>query len=97
MGTMCKYYYREGLCASNSVEDSKCLGLEKCTASSQALMIDSGQSCGHDKWYGLYCDKYKRFFCSGIDQCGTFEDYMSSFASREIELKEAGIHNEMHL
>ena len=36
--------------------------------------------CTFEAWYGLYCPKYKRFFCPGKENCETFEDYMAQFA-----------------
>lgn len=33
------------------------------------------ESCGHEQWLGLYCEKYKRFFCPGREHCVTPESY----------------------
>jgi hypothetical protein len=90
---MCRYYYRDGLCANNSVDETSCSGLEQCPDKSSALDLNSKQ-CGHDKWYGLYCDRYKRFFCAGSGKCEDFEEYMMHFANHVSKAK-AGAYNEM--
>lgn len=91
---MCRYYYRDGLCANSSVDEMSCTGLEQCPDSSQVLELNSKHSCGHDRWYGLYCDRYKRFFCAGSGNCEDFEEYMKHFASHVSKAK-AGVFDEM--
>jgi len=98
---MCRYHYGNGLCANNSIEDAECIGLDQCSerfpVSSGAFEISSEQSCGYDKWYGLYCDKYKRFFCAGRGNCENFEEYIEHFASHISNAKGPGLRNEMQI
>jgi hypothetical protein len=72
------------------------MGLEQCSDRSNGLVGGFEQSCGHDKWYGLYCDKYKRFFCAGMGNCEDFEVYMRQFADH-VSGQKAGSNNEMQL
>lgn len=85
MGSMCKYLYHGNKCSSPAVEKSECVGLEKCYVFSKARDIELGD-CTFEAWYGLYCPKYKRFFCPGKGNCETFEQYMEKFTglSREV-------------
>jgi len=94
---MCRYFYRDGLCANGSVEERACIGLDQCPERSRAFSINPEGSCGYDKWYGLYCDKYKRFFCAGTGNCETFEDYMGHFANHMSKPKGSGLNNEMQI
>lgn len=41
--------------------------------------------CTFEAWYGVYCPKYKRFFCPGKGNCDTFEQYMENFAAHGSE------------
>ena len=94
---MCRYYYRDGLCANNSIDEAECVGLEQCDESFAAFGAGSEKSCGYDKWYGLYCNKYKRFFCAGMGNCENFEDYMENFTAHMSDAKGQGFHNEMQV
>ena len=94
---MCRYYYRDGLCANISVKDRECAGLGSCPVSAMKPECAPEPGCGHDKWYGLYCDKYKRFFCAGMGNCETFENYMKHFANNMSKPRGPGSGNEMHL
>lgn len=78
MGNMCKYFYGEGRCSNPNVDGVLCGGRQICDFFSKSNDREE-QACDHDAWYGLYCAKYKRFFCPGKDACGTFEDYAQSF------------------
>jgi hypothetical protein len=92
---MCRYFYRDGLCANSSVKERACIGLESCPERTKDFKASVRQSCGYDNWYGLYCDKYKRFFCAGIGNCETFEEYMEHFANHMGKPKDQGSENEM--
>lgn len=94
---MCRYYYRDGLCANSSVEVRACIGLDQCPESSKDFKISSEKSCGYDRWYGLYCAKYKRFFCADVGNCETFEDYMTGFAKHISDAKGPRFPNEMQI
>lgn len=90
---MCKYYYRGGLCANSSIQSPFCVGDSQCPAFNREKMREydtpntmtvSGSDA--EKWLGLYCSTYKRFHCTGEDECGTGEcanaqAYLSHLAS----------------
>ncbi len=77
-GNMCKYFYGEGHCSNSNVDGVLCGGRQVCDFFSKSNDQEE-QACDYDAWYGLYCAKYKRFFCPGKDGCGTFEEYARSF------------------
>lgn len=84
MGSMCKYSYLSGACANKHVESLECLGEDKCEFSGMNIMTKqmhsrSVEDCGLEKWLGLYCEKYKRFFCPGKEHCTTPESYQKHF------------------
>ncbi|MFQ6106526.1 MAG: hypothetical protein ACE5QF_02915 [Thermoplasmata archaeon] len=85
-GNMCKYLYRGDRCCSPAIETTECVGLEKCDSFSDSKKREHGE-CTFEAWYGLYCPKYKRFFCPGKGKCETFEQYMESFT---VLRREAG-------
>lgn len=79
-GIMCKYSYVSGACANKHVDSLECIGLEKCEFSGMNILMAKKRSlheseCGHEQWLGLYCEKYKRFFCPGREHCVTPESY----------------------
>ncbi len=81
---MCKYSYPSGGCANGSIESLDCLGEEKCEFSGVNVLTKRGldrtmTDCTGEKWLGLYCEKYKRFYCSGKEHCATPESYMKKF------------------
>jgi len=48
---------------------------------------DAGYECSNTKC-GIYCQKYKRFYCSGKDNCQTEDDYfehMNQYGGIDIE------------
>ena len=81
----CKYYYRHSYCANNLITSTTCVGGEECNHILQGaeVMSDASSSdgCfgGLSEWYGIYCPKYKRFYCAGKDNCETMEEYMNNF------------------
>ena len=75
---MCRYYYGEGRCANPRITEGTCIGQEDCDMFSMAKKPEESD-CDTESWYGLYCAKYKRFFCPGKDSCETYEDYSRSF------------------
>jgi hypothetical protein len=86
-GIMCRYSYLSGACANKHVDSLDCIGLDKCEFSGMNIMTsrlpDSISECGHEKWLGLYCEKYKRFFCPGREHCVTPESYQKNLIIHE--------------
>jgi len=82
MGSMpeCRYSYLSGACANKHVDSLKCVGHDKCEFSGMNIMTrrsatKPSEECGAEKWLGLYCEKYRRFFCPGREHCVTPESY----------------------
>jgi hypothetical protein len=80
MGSMCRYSYVSGACANKHVDSLECIGQDKCEFSGMNILVlrKPGRpidECGHEKWLGLYCEKYRRFFCPGREHCVTPESY----------------------
>ena len=84
-GTMCKYLYHGNKCCSPAVNSEECVGIENCHLFSKSKGNELGD-CTFEAWYGVYCPKYKRFFCPGKGNCDTFEQYMENFAAHGSEL-----------
>lgn len=82
-GNMCRYYYGEGRCANSRIGDGLCSGQKECDLFSRAKKTKENE-CDTESWYGVYCAKYKRFFCPGKDDCQTYDDYAKSF---EVHLR----------
>jgi len=84
---MCRYSYLSGACANKNVDSLDCIGLDKCEFSGlNVLMTKPGvkrAECGHEEWLGLYCDKYRRFFCPGREHCVTPESYQKNLVIYE--------------
>lgn len=83
---MCRYSYRSGACANRHVDSLECIGEDECQHSGLNVMTsrkpyDDSKDCGLDRWLGLYCEKYRRFYCPGADRCSTPEQYMRHFAA----------------
>lgn len=81
---MCKYSYPSGGCANGNIESLDCMGEDKCEFSGMNVLTRrSGdravKDCSGEKWLGLYCERYKRFYCPGKEHCATPESYMSRF------------------
>lgn len=89
----CRYRYGSELCAHNLVEDRACVGecdcqIFNCFENAESYPTECLEnSCEYDKWYGLYCAKYKRFYCPGAESCDSIEEYMKSFADHRESLK----------
>ena len=80
MGSNCRYSYLSGACANRHVDSLGCIGQEKCEFSGMNILMKqrhsrTAEDCGLEKWLGLYCEKYKRFFCPGREQCVPPESY----------------------
>lgn len=76
MGSSCRYSYLSGACANRHIDSLQCVGEEKCELSGLNVLVlkkpgQSVEGCGHEKWLGLYCEKHRRFFCPGKDQCAS--------------------------
>jgi len=88
---MCKYSYLSGACANRHIDSLECVGENKCQFSEMNILTkrvvsQSNAGCGADKWLGLYCEKYKRFFCAGKDNCATPDSYMTHFSQHQDRL-----------
>ena len=77
---MCKYYYGGGFCAHAAISERECVGETRCLITSELMEGVKRQDCSREEWYGLYCAKYQRFFCAGMENCRTAESYMAHFA-----------------
>jgi hypothetical protein len=81
MSSLCRYSYLSGACANQHVDSLECIGSDKCEFSGMNILVLKRQGkpraddCGHEEWLGLYCEKYKRFFCPGREHCVTPESY----------------------
>ncbi len=80
MGAKCRYSYLSGACANKHVDSLECIGHEKCEFSGMNILMKqrhsrTAEDCGLEKWLGLYCEKYNRFFCPGKEHCVTPESY----------------------
>lgn len=79
-GSLCKYRYRGEFCAHALVAGRECIGEENCAAKFSSLSKSRRSDCSFESWQGLYCAKYQRFYCAGIENCSTAESYMAHFA-----------------
>jgi len=82
--SVCRYSYLSGACANKNVDSLECIGEGNCDHSEMNILTKrasplSSEVCGADRWLGLYCERYKRFFCPGKDKCGSHEVYMRHF------------------
>lgn len=85
-GIMCRYSYLSGACANKHIGSLECIGQEKCEFSGLNILTSHKQSdveCGHEKWLGLYCEKYRRFFCPGREHCVTPDSYEKHLIAHE--------------
>lgn len=81
MGALCRYRYRQSSCAHRQIEGRECVGEDNCLVKSSPMRYcQMNSDCSLEQWHGLYCAKYQRFYCSGIENCGTAESYMAHFA-----------------
>ncbi len=81
---MCKYSYPSGGCANGNVESLDCMGEDRCEFSGMNVLTrrfrdKAVKDCSGEKWLGLYCERYKRFYCPGKEHCATPESYMNRF------------------
>lgn len=84
---MCRYRYGKSSCAHRLVEGRECVGEARCMVkSTPARYCVANSDCSIDEWRGLYCSKYQRFYCAGMDNCGTAEKYMAHFAEYRASL-----------
>ncbi len=79
---MCRYSYLSGACANKRVDSLECIGRDKCEFSGMNILMHTARTpiveCGHEEWLGLYCEKYRRFFCPGREHCVTPESYQKN-------------------
>ena len=90
-GIMCRYSYLSGACANKHVDSLECIGQDKCEFSGMNILMKErlskdGDDCGHEKWLGLYCEKYRRFFCPGRESCVTPESYRKQLVIHQERL-----------
>ncbi|HEX9906846.1 MAG TPA: hypothetical protein VGB78_00035 [Thermoplasmata archaeon] len=93
MGCMCRYSYLSGACANKHVESLSCIGKDKCEFSGMNILMrqrhsSSAEDCGLEKWLGLYCEKYRRFFCPGRENCVTPESYRKHLQIRQDQIRD---------
>ncbi len=73
---MCRYSYLSGACANKHVESLVCEGEENCEYSTMNILTrrrpSGAAECGPEKWLGLYCEKNRKFYCPGKDECPTY-------------------------
>jgi len=63
------------------IEGRECIGEENCKLGSLSQNgLDLPDECHMERWQGLYCPRYQRFYCAGHGNCDTVEKYMSHFA-----------------
>ena len=75
--TTCRYRYREKYCAHHSVDARECVGEDSCLVLFPEKRGSNHRAeCSKEQWFGLYCSKYQRFYCSGKDHCSSVESYM---------------------
>jgi len=78
---LCRYRYRGNLCANSLIEGRECIGEENCHLGFlQPGGVIEAEECHMERWQGLYCPRYQRFYCAGRENCDTVESYMSHFA-----------------
>jgi len=86
---VCRYRYKEKFCAHRLIKGRECVGEEHCQlGSGKELSVVPARDCDMERWYGLYCSRYQRFFCPGPANCKSVEDYMLQF----MEFRQAGGH-----
>ena len=78
---MCRYSYLSGACANRHIDSLQCVGEERCEFSGLNVLVlkkpvQNVEGCGHEEWLGLYCEKHRRFFCPGKEQCSAPETSM---------------------
>ncbi len=89
---MCKYRYGKGRCAHPRNFTIECVGEDGCNyvdvpdadIIKDMIMVgdpglensESEDQCPNTKC-GIYCKKYGRLYCAGIDNCQTEEDYLN--------------------
>ena len=70
---MCRYSYLSGACANKHVESLVCDGEEDCEHSEMNVLTKSRPTgtgeCGPERWLGLYCEKHRKFYCPGKEEC----------------------------
>ncbi|MFP4546010.1 MAG: hypothetical protein ACLFPN_04080 [Methanomassiliicoccales archaeon] len=76
--SLCRYRYRDGLCAHALIDGQRCVGEEDCPLTHE-LSVEGGGS-PMARWRGLYCPMYQRFYCPGMDICGSTSSYMIGLA-----------------
>jgi hypothetical protein len=73
MGHMCRYSYLSGACANKHVESLVCEGEEDCEYSEMNILTRRRSAgtgdCGPEKWLGLYCERHRKFYCPGRNEC----------------------------
>lgn len=88
----CRYSYLSGACANRHIDSLECIGHEKCEFSGMNVLVlrkprNGGDDCGHEKWLGLYCEKYRRFFCPGREHCVTPDSYKKQLIIHQERLQ----------
>ncbi len=86
---MCRYNYGKDKCAHPRNFTIECIGENACSfISNDAVDMTGGMSnsvnsneaddqdrCPNTEC-GIYCDKYNRFYCAGLENCQTEKEYL---------------------
>jgi hypothetical protein len=75
MDRLCKYRYKGDRCAHGMIDSAACVGEGSCRHADKVTRKTYQDDCSKEHWYGLYCAKYRRFFCAGKENCGSAQDY----------------------
>jgi hypothetical protein len=85
MDRLCKYRYKGDRCAHGMNNSAECVGEESCRHAEVTHRREYHDDCSKEHWYGLYCAKYRRFFCSGKEHCSSAQDYFVTMVNARIE------------
>ena len=80
MARLCKYNYRGDRCAHGMISSTACVGEEFCQHANVSHHRTYHDNCSQEHWFGLYCARYRRFFCAGLDNCASAQDYFRTMA-----------------
>jgi hypothetical protein len=80
MDRLCKYNYRGDRCAHGMISSAACVGEEHCQHVNVTHHRTYHDNCSREQWFGLYCARYRRFFCAGLENCASAQDYFRTMA-----------------
>ena len=59
------------------IDGRECVGEENCQLRFYVKGVPETDDCYIERWQGLYCPRYQRFYCAGRGNCDTMESYMT--------------------